>query len=70
MLVRDLQKEEGIEVRPAAAGRANLEVAMQFRWVALIALWTFLSGPIFAGPWAQSKPASQPAKTPVFKQQR
>jgi hypothetical protein len=23
---------------------------MNFRWVALIALWTLLAGPIFAGP--------------------
>jgi hypothetical protein len=23
---------------------------MEFRWVALIALWTILSGPIFGGP--------------------
>jgi hypothetical protein len=43
---------------------------MQFRWVALIALWTFLSGPVFAGPWALSKPAAQPAKTPVVLPQK
>jgi hypothetical protein len=43
---------------------------MQFRCVALIALWTFLSGPIFAGPWATSKPATPPAKTQVMKQQK
>jgi hypothetical protein len=43
---------------------------MQFRCVALIALWTFLSGPIFAGPWAISKPAPPAAKTQVLKQQK
>jgi hypothetical protein len=70
MLVRGLQRVMRIEVRPAPAGRANREVAMQFRWVALIALWTFLSGPVFAGPWALSKPAAQPAKTPVVLPQK
>jgi hypothetical protein len=29
---------------------------MNFRWIALIALWTVLAGPIFAGP-------SRPGKT-------
>ena len=43
---------------------------MQFRWVALIALWTFLSGPIFAGPWAKSTPAPPAAKTMVIKHQK
>jgi hypothetical protein len=28
---------------------------MDFRWLALIALWTMLSGPIFAGPGAGAK---------------
>jgi hypothetical protein len=43
---------------------------MEFRWVALIALWTFLSGPIFAGPWVKSTPAPQPAKAQVSKQHK
>jgi hypothetical protein len=36
---------------------------MEFRWVAGIALWTFLSGPIFSGPIVQSAPKQPPAKT-------
>ncbi len=27
---------------------------MQFRWIALLALWTCVSGPIFGGPIASS----------------
>jgi hypothetical protein len=68
MLVRDLRKEERDRGPCQAAGQK--EFIMQFRWVALIALWTFLSGPIFAGPWANSTPVPQPAKTPVIKQQK
>jgi hypothetical protein len=29
---------------------------MEFRWVALIALWTLLSGPIFSTPSGSSRP--------------
>jgi hypothetical protein len=41
---------------------------MDFRWVALIALWTLLAGPIFAGTSAPSgktdaRPASVKART-------
>jgi hypothetical protein len=34
---------------------------MQFRWIALMALWTILSGPIFGGP---SGAASRVKETP------
>jgi hypothetical protein len=38
---------------------------MEFRWAALIALWTFLSGPIFGGapapaPQVQERPTATP----------
>ncbi len=33
---------------------------VEFRWVALIALWTFLSGPAFGPP-----PAAVPARGPA-----
>ena len=37
---------------------------MQFRWVALITLWTILSGPIFAPKTASTAPARpRPANT-------
>jgi hypothetical protein len=39
-----------------ARGRWNME----FRWLALIALWTMLSGPIFAGPGARTKNSTRP----------
>jgi hypothetical protein len=45
-------------------GPSVREVFMEFRWVALIALWTFLSGPVFAGIPVQSTPV---AKTAVQK---
>jgi hypothetical protein len=44
---------------------------MDFRWVALIALWTFLSGPIFGAPRSAQPSgksgvaASQPGKGPA-----
>ena len=44
---------------------------MDFRWVALIALWTFLSGPMFGTPRSAQPPgkagvaASQPGKSPA-----
>jgi hypothetical protein len=35
----------------APLSKGNLEFRpMEFRWVALMALWTILSGPIFGGP--------------------
>jgi hypothetical protein len=34
---------------------------MEFRWIALMALWTVLSGPIFGGP---SGTASRVRETP------
>lgn len=39
--------------KPFANGR---EAAMQFRWVIGIALWTILSGPIFAPPQSVLRP--------------
>ncbi len=43
---------------------------MQFRWIAAITLWTFLSGPIFSSPMS-SAPArsgrSLPAALPAAK---
>jgi len=41
---------------------------MQFRLVALIALWTMLSGPVFSGIWAKSA-VHPPAKSAVVKVQ-
>jgi hypothetical protein len=35
---------------------------MEFRWVALIALWTLLSGPVLTDLWAKSLPQYQSAK--------
>jgi hypothetical protein len=62
-LVRDLPEELAVEeiVVP------RREDVMQFRWVAIIALWTFLTGPIFSGPWLQSSPKPTPAKTILVK---
>lgn len=34
---------------------------MQFRWVIGIALWTILSGPVFAPPQSGPRVKSQPA---------
>jgi hypothetical protein len=39
---------------------------MQFRWVALITLWTFLIGPILGAP-SNSAKAHRKAPTPVVK---
>jgi hypothetical protein len=36
---------------------------MEFRWVAAIALWTFLSGPVFNGKGSLSAPAPQKASS-------
>jgi hypothetical protein len=38
---------------------------MQFRWVALIALWTLISGPLFGPPAAPREKASASAKPPA-----
>jgi len=38
---------------------------MEFRWVALIALWTFLVGPILAGP---AGPAARKSTSAVGQQ--
>jgi hypothetical protein len=38
---------------------------MTFRCVAILALWTLLSGPVFAGLWAKPSPPARPAKTIV-----
>jgi hypothetical protein len=47
---------------------------MEFRWVAIITLWTFLSGPIFGTPSGPASTARKPraaatasAKAPVAK---
>jgi hypothetical protein len=55
---------KGKEDQDPLTGQAIREVFMEFRWVALIALWTFLSGPVFAGPPVQTTPV---AKTAVLK---
>jgi hypothetical protein len=34
---------------------------MEFRWLALIALWTMIAGPIFAGPGPRPKSGTRPA---------
>ena len=36
---------------------------MEFRWVAVLALWTMLVGPMLDAPVGQPKARSQPAKT-------
>jgi hypothetical protein len=33
---------------------------MEFRWVALMALWTILSGPIFGGPSGSASRIKEP----------
>jgi hypothetical protein len=38
---------------------------MTFRCVAFLALWTLLSGPIFAGLWAKPSSPPRPAKAVV-----
>ena len=42
---------------------------MEFRWVALIALWTILSGPVFGPPTNATSSAKEraPSKTTVNK---
>ena len=37
---------------------------MQFRWIALLALWTCLSGPILGGPASSARPP-EPHVTPA-----
>src|SRR5262245_61172267 len=37
-------------LRDRGAGSHKELPAMEFRWVAIIALWTILSGPVFAPP--------------------
>ncbi len=46
---------------------------MEFRWVALLALWTILSGPIFGAPSgpssrAKERPPAASAKQKMHKQ--
>lgn len=35
---------------------------MEFRWIALLTLWTILVGPMLDAPLGQPKARSQPAK--------
>ncbi len=37
---------------------------MPFRWIAVLTLWTCLSGPIFSGPSASPSKDAAPAKAP------
>ncbi len=36
---------------------------MEFRWIAILTLWTILIGPMIDAPFGQTKARSQPAKT-------
>ena len=38
---------------------------MQFRWLALITLWTIISGPIFSGPGAKGNARPAIVKSPA-----
>ena len=38
---------------------------MEFRWVAIIALWTLISGPILGGPSGSVTKAGKPGKASV-----
>jgi len=38
---------------------------MEFRWIAILALWTCLSGPIFGVPGASSSKPPEPHVTPT-----
>ncbi len=40
---------------------------MEFRAVALIALWTFLSGPCLTDLWAKAPPPHPPTRVVVMK---
>ena len=43
------------------------ESGIDFRWVAGIAIWTMLSGPIFTTPASYSPPVKKQAETPTSK---
>jgi hypothetical protein len=36
---------------------------MEFRWIAILTLWTILVGPMLDAPLGQPKARSQPSKT-------
>jgi hypothetical protein len=40
---------------------------MGFRWIALIALWTLFSGPVFHAATNSSRASRAPAQTPAVK---
>ena len=42
----------------------GLEASMEFRWIALLALWTLLSGPILTQPSPQPLTAGQWSDSP------
>jgi hypothetical protein len=42
---------------------------MEFRWIALIALWTLVSGPIFGTPRGPGSPAPKAVKASAGKAQ-
>ena len=51
-----LEEADQVSVSTRRAKRSG-EAEMEFRWVALIALWTFLSGPCLTDLWAKTPPA-------------
>jgi hypothetical protein len=56
----------------AGAFQAKTRWIMEFRWIALIALWTMVSGPIFgtpSGPASGSRQAEKKVVKPAVPQQ-
>jgi hypothetical protein len=43
---------------------------VEFRWVAIITLWTFISGPAVGPPTAKSSPSCQSGNKKVIKHTR
>jgi hypothetical protein len=37
---------------------------LDFRWIAFLALWTLLAGPVFSPPQSSSPPPAVAAKSP------
>jgi hypothetical protein len=43
---------------------------MEFRWIAIIALWACISGPVLNGLWGHSTHAHQPTAKALFAKPR
>src|SRR5262249_60847583 len=51
--------------RPPEGERFQEASHMEFRWVAFIALWTFLSGPVFGSAPRPQPRSERPAAAPI-----